>query len=68
MANELKPCPHCGGKAYVTMKKNGYKVVCETDGCVNYAPYCGNCKHYPICGLAHDEEFEDDWCEEYEQK
>jgi len=36
--NKLKTCPHCGGEAFViSTKNNSYKVLCETDGCVNCA-------------------------------
>jgi len=35
---KIKKCPHCGGEAFVLSRKNNtYKVLCETDGCVNCA-------------------------------
>ena len=38
--NKLKPCPFCGGEAELKdfgKEYSKYKIVCDTDGCVNYA-------------------------------
>lgn len=33
MSNELKPCPFCGGRAYLSERMNGgYYVECESIG------------------------------------
>ena len=37
MVKKIKPCPFCGGKATLAEKEEGYRVLCETDGCVNCA-------------------------------
>lgn len=36
MSNELKPCPFCGGRAYLSERMNGgYYVECESiNGCL----------------------------------
>ena len=38
-SDELRECPFCGGKAELNVQKStGHcRVLCETDGCMNYA-------------------------------
>jgi len=36
--NKLKTCPHCGSDDLSVEKfRDGYRVICNTDGCLNSA-------------------------------
>lgn len=57
MTNDLKPCPFCGGEAYIRNSAGGWYVRCANKK-RDYLPlmYEGS-PYYPACFLAHTKSY-----------